>query len=64
MAVPRNASATSILGQLLEDYAGVLGLLPSGVDLFPAELFDSFCSQNCGILHDHKTPDQYADYTG
>lgn len=47
--IPRNNSITSQIGQLLEDYAGVMGLLPGAPDLFPAELFDSFSAQYCGM---------------
>lgn len=64
MAIPRNASLTSIAGQLLEEFAGTFGNLPNAADLFPSDLFDTFCSQYCAVKHEHKTPEQYSDYVG
>lgn len=62
--VPKNASLTSIAGQLLEEFAGTFGNLPNASDLFPADLFDAFCAQNCALPHNHKTPEQYAEHYG
>lgn len=62
--VPKNASLSSILGQLLEEFGGSFGNLPNAVDLFPADLFDTFCSQYCNVKHEHRTPEQYSDYVG
>lgn len=64
MAFAKNNSLTSQINQLMEEFGGVLGAFPSAADLFPADLFDAFCAQNCGIQHEHKTPPQFADYTG
>lgn len=63
MAIPRNASLTSIMNQLLEDYAGVFGYFPSSVDLFTADLFDTHALLCCAVKEE-VTPDQYEDYFG
>lgn len=63
MAIPKNASLSSQLGQAIEELTALFGHSVQIPDL-SADLWDSFCAQNCGISHVHKTPEQYADYTG
>lgn len=61
--VPKNASLSSQIGQLLEEFAGRFGDLSSASDLFPADLFDQWSAQLCAMPYRH-TPEQYEDYHG